>query len=410
MDAASPGSTVKLAAGCFYVNQGIVVQGFNGTLRGTLSDHDEEVLTTLEAVAPFQYSHATGYLEDNPATPIYDDRIQPSVIFFEFPEEEITVRDLIFIANAPAYVVPRPMWGNSNPDLDTTALTQFIGDFGNNVDPTYLNLTFIAGSGDYLGSNVAAAIHSMRGPGCPDCWPRVGNSDLYGIGNAIFKRIRASNIGDYVIVPMWYKNGSIVVEDVVSNIGAAVTVWGAMEMTIKITDVESTDSRRSLELVRISGGKTKIRRLTSLGGVSPAIFMSLAENVDIRNCVLSGANGFYDDERRSNSWRAPISIRRQNRNITFVDNAIVNMIDVPMAVIAMPYEGNTGVVLKNNEYDPDNFPGYAGDYDFDNFPEGYPGGYAIVLGSDDSRVVEPTLQPDQVGNLGVNNTIKLGSM
>jgi hypothetical protein len=67
-----------------------------------------------------------------------------------------------------------------------------------------------------------------------------------------------------------------------------------------------------------------------------------------------------------------------------------------MAVFALPGWGTTGVVLKNNYYDPDNFPG---DPDF-----------AIVLGSDDSWVVEPTLQPNQVEDLGVNNTIKLGGL
>jgi hypothetical protein len=391
MDSAAAGSTVELAAGNFYVNQGIVVVGFNGTLRGTLNDHDEEILTTLEAVAPFEYSHATAYNRDNPGT-LYDDRIMPSVIFFEFPDGKITVKDLIFVANAPAYVEPRPMWGNTNPDLDTTALTQFIGDFGNDVDPTYRNLTFIAGDGDYFGSNVAAAIHTMRGPGCPgpDGCPRVGDASLHGVGNAVFKRIRASNVRDYVIVPMWYKNGTIDVEDVVSDVGTAVTVWGAMEMTVKVTDVESIDSWRSLVLSHIYGGKTQVRRLNSLGGVSPAVFIYNAENIDIRDSVLSGANGF------GAWWRAPVYIRRYNRNITLVDNAFVEMTGVPMAVFALPGWGTTGVVLKNNYYDPDNFPG---DPDF-----------AIVLGSDDSLVVEPSLQPDQVLDEGVNNTIKLGGL
>ncbi|MEE8306899.1 MAG: hypothetical protein V3R81_06510 [Gammaproteobacteria bacterium] len=390
MDSAAAGSTVKLAAGNFYVNQGIVVEGFNGTLRGTLGRNDEEVLTTLEAVAPFLYSHAWGYFPDNLGTPTYDDRIMPSVIFFEFPEREITVRDLIFVANAPAYVDPRPMWGNPNPDWDTTALTHFIGDFGNDVDATYRNLTFIAGVGDYLGSNVAAAIHSMRGPGCSAACARVGEASLHGIGNAVFKHIRASNVSDYVIVPMWYKNGTIDVEDVVSDVGAAVTVWGAMEMTVKVTDVESNDSWRSLVLSNIYGGKTRVRRLNSVGGVSPAVYIYNAENIDIRDSILSGANGFGE------WWRAAVYIRRYNRNITLVDNAFVEMTGVPMAVFALPGWGTTGVFLENNYYDPDNFPG---DPDF-----------AIVLGSDDSRVVEPSLQPDQVLDLGVNNTIKLGGL
>ena len=398
LDSAAAGGTVRLAAGNFYVNQGIVVEGFNGTLRGTLNDQDEEVLTTLEAVAPFQYSHATGYNPNNPRTSLYDDRIMPSVIFFEFPEDEITVRDLIFVANAPAYVEPRPMWGNPNPDLDTTALTQFIADFGNNVDPTYLNLTFIAGVGDYFGLNVAAAIHSMRGPGCLETCPRVGDPNLHGIGNAVFKRIRASNVRDYAIVPMWYKNGRIVVEDVVSDVGSAVTVWGAMEMTVQITDVESNDSRRSLELAHIYSGSTKVRRLTSLGGVNPAVYIRNAENVDIRDSVLYGADGL------GAWWRAPVYIRHGNENITLVNNAIVEMVDVPAAVYVRSWgdlpnaNTNTGVVLKTNYYDPDNFSGT---------PDGP---YAIVLGSDDSQVVEPTLHSNQVENLGVNNTIKLGGL
>ncbi len=395
LETAAAGSTVKLAAGNFYVNQGIVVEGFNGTLRGTLSNHGKEVLTTLEAVAPFEYLHDTDFSPNNPLTPDYDDRIMPSVIFFEFPQEEITVRDLIFIANAPAYVYPpRPMWGD--PSSSTTALTQFIGDFGNDVDPTYRNLTFIAGEGDYWGSNVAAAIHSMRGPRCSEACTRVGNPELHGIGNAIFKHIRASNVRDYVIMPMWYKSGSIKVEDVVSNVGSAVAAWGAIDMKVKITDVESNDSWRSLWLAHIFGGKTTVRHLASLGGVSPAIAIQNAENVDIRDSILLGANGFFGDARPWNWWRAPVYIRNDNHNITLVNNVIAEMTDVPMAVFAFPDWGNTGVVLKNNYYDPDNFPG---DPDF-----------AIILGSDDSRVVEPSLQADQVDDQGSNNTIKVGGM
>ena len=394
MDSAAAGSTVKLAAGNFYVNQGIVVVGFNGTLRGTLSDHDEEVLTTLEAVAPFEYLHATDYNRDNPRT-LYDDRIMPSVIFFEFPERKIAVRDLIFVANAPAYVESRPMWGNTNPDLDTTALTHFIGDFGNDVDATYRNLTFIAGEGDYLGSNVAAAIDTRRGLRRPAGVSRIGDPSLHGIGNAVFKHIRASNVREYVIVPMWYKNGTIDVEDVVSDVGTAVTLWGMMEMTTKITDVESIDSRRSLEIRHIYGGTIKVRRLTSLGGFNPSVRIINAENVDIRDSWLSDANGF------GVYWRAPIYIRSQCQNITLVDNTIVDMTDVPAAVWVRwwddPLVKNTGVLFKGNYFDPDNFPGA-------------PGTYAIILGSDDSRVVEPTLQPNQVLDEGVNNTIKVGGM
>jgi len=396
MDSTAAGGTVRLAAGNFYVNKGIVVVGFNGTLRGTLSDDDEEVLTTLEAVVPnmpdepFQYSHETEYILDNESTSSYNDTIMPSMIFFEFPEGKITVRDLIFIANAPAYVEPRPMWGN--PSSSTSALTHFIGDFGNNVDPTYLNLTFIAGEGDYSGSNVAAAIHSMRGPFCPDPCDRVGDSSLHGIGNAVFKRIRATNVADYVIVPMWYKNGRLTIKDVVSNAGSAVAVYGAIDMKVQIRDVESSDSWRSLWISHIYRGKTKVRSLTSLGGVSPAVFIYNAENIDIRDSILSGANGF------GAWWRAPVYIRRYNRNIMLVDNAFVEMTGVPTAVFALPGWGTTGVVLKNNYYDPDNFPGA---------PDG---AYAIVLGSDDSRVVEPSLQPNQVRDVGVNNTIKLGGL
>jgi hypothetical protein len=320
------------------------------------------------------------------------------MIFFEYPEEQITVRDLIFIANATDYVAPRPMWGNPYPVNDTAALTHFIGDFGNDVDPTYLNLTFIAGLGDYGGSNVAAAIHSMRGPGCSDLCSREGDLALHGTGNAVFKRIRASHVSDYTIVPMWYKEGSIVVEDVVSDSSVAVAVWGAMDMTTTITDVESSDSWRSLSLNHIFRGSTKVRSLTSLRGVSPAVFIYNAENVDIRDSVLSGANGYYDPITMPwNWWRAPVYIRRHNQNITLVDNAFIEMIDVPMAVFALPGWGSSGVVLKNNYYDPDNFPGD-------------PGAYAIVLGSDDSRVVEPSLQSDQVFDQGANNTIKTGEM
>jgi hypothetical protein len=404
MDSASPGGTIKLAAGNFYINQGIVVHGFNGTLRGTVGKGGKDVLTTLEAVVEpidggtFQYSHATNYSPDLPGTSSYDDRIMPSMIFFEYPEEQITVRDLIFIANATDYVTPRPMWGNPYPVNDTAALTHFIGDFGNDVDPTYLNLTFIAGLGDYGGSNVAAAIHSMRGPGCSDLCSREGDLALHGTGNAVFKRIRASHVSDYTIVPMWYKEGSIVVEDVVSDSSVAVAVWGAMDMTTTITDVESSDSWRSLSLNHIFRGSTKVRSLTSLRGVSPAVFIYNAENVDIRDSVLSGANGYYDPITMPwNWWRAPVYIRRHNQNITLVDNAFIEMIDVPMAVFALPGWGSSGVVLKNNYYDPDNFPGD-------------PGAYAIVLGSDDSRVVEPSLQSDQVFDQGANNTIKTGEM
>ena len=345
----------------------------------------------MEAVAPFEFSHRTDYGPDVPLTPDYDDRIMPSVIFLEFPEGQITVRDLIFVANAANYVDSRPMWGNPNPLWSTTALTQFIADFGNDVDPSYLNLTFIAGDGDFWGSNVAAAIHSMRGPGCSTPCARLGNSDLHGVGNAVFKRIRSSHVRDYAIVPMWYKNGSIVVEDVISDFSAAVTVWGAMDMKTTITDVESSDSWRSLSLNYISGGKTRVRGLTSLGGLNPAAFIRSAQNIDIRDSFLWGADG------REDWWRAPIFIAEDNRNITLVNNAIVQMTRVPVgAVIAWSGGNSSGVVLKNNYYDPSNFPGDPG------------GAYAIVLGSHDSRVVEPSLQPNQVVDVGVNNTIKVG--
>jgi len=162
-------------------------------------------------------------------------------------------------------------------------------------------------------------------------------------------------------------------------------------MTIKTADVESTDSWRSVWLAYIYGGETKVRGLTSLGGVSPAVAIQNAENVDIRDSILSGANGLEA------LWRAPVYIRNDNHNIKLVNNTIVDMIDVPMAVWVRPLN-NTGVVLKNNYYDFDNFPG---DPD---------GAYAITLGSDDSTVVEPSLQPNQVLDIGVNNTIKVGEL
>jgi hypothetical protein len=109
MDSLEPGGKVVLAAGHFYINAGIVVEGFNGTLQGSLQGR--RLQTTIEAVAPFSYTHATNYLPYDPQT--YVDPVFPSMLFFEFPENKVEVKDLILQALAPDYVEPRPYWGTT---------------------------------------------------------------------------------------------------------------------------------------------------------------------------------------------------------------------------------------------------------------------------------------------------------
>lgn len=378
MDAASPGSTVKLAAGNFYVNAGIVVEGFNGTLQGTT--RGKNILTTLEAVAPFSYSHATNYFPPREGSPPWDYRVMPSMLFLEFPVAAITVKDLVFQALAPAYVEGRP---------GHTALDHFIADFGNDVDVTYKNLTFIADVGDYGGSNVVFAIHSMRGPACETSCDRRLNPDLHGAGNAVFSQIRSINVADYVLEPMWYRDGLLKIEDISANKGMPVAPWGMINMNIDISGIDSTNGWRALWLGFVSGGKTTVRELTVDGWLCPLIVVTRAENVDIRDSWLSGCNGYGVE------WRNPILVTFNNRNITITNNAIVDVTGIKSAIYVIPNNNNDRIFIRDNAYDPSIF-------------NGPPDPWAVVLGSDNSFVVEPSLMPHQVLDVGDNNSIKLG--
>ena len=368
MESISPGGKVVLAAGHFYINAGIVVEGFNGTLQGSL--RGKKLRTTLEAVAPFSYTHGTNYLPSDP--------VLPSMLFFEFPENKVVVEDLIFQALAPAYVESRPGFAS--------ALVQFIADFGGDVDVTYKNLKLIAGVGDYYGSNVAYGIHSMRGPACDAPCDRTLNSSLHGTGDAIFEGIESSNVVDYTVAPMWYRDGSLKIADITSD--AAVAPWGMINMETDITNVYSEGSWRAIWLVYAPGGNTTIEGLYADGGPCPAIVIRDSENVEIRDSWISGCNGF------GVWWRNPIVIAPDSRNITIVDNAIEGITGARAAIDVFE-SNNTEVVIRDNYYDLSYFTGP-------------PGAWAVSLGSDDSLVIEPSLTPEQVLDLGVNNTLILG--
>lgn len=371
MDSLEPGGKVVLAAGHFYINAGIVVEGFNGTLQGSLQG--KKVQTTLEAVAPFIYTHLTSYLSF-PA--------MPSMLFFEFPENEVEVKDLILQALAPDYVEARSVWG-----ITTTALFHFIADFGGDVDVTYRNLALIAAQGDYFGSNVVFGIHSMRGPACADYCDRIGDPNLHGSGNAVFTGIEASNLFEYTIAPMWYRDGTLKIADISSD--AMLGAYGMINMEIDITNVYSAGSWRAIWLEYVAGGNTRVKGLLADGGLCPAIFVQFAENVDIRDSQISGCNGF------GAWWRNPIYVRRDNRNVTIADNIFTDIHDVPSAIFVRPDFNNTEILIRDNYYDPSYFTGP-------------PGPWAVQLGSDDSLVIEPSLTPGQVLDLGENNTLKLG--
>jgi hypothetical protein len=378
MDSLEPGGKVVLADGHFYINAGIVVEGFDGTLQGSLQGR--RLQTTIEAVAPFSYTHATNYLPFDPQT--YFDPVFPSMLFFEFPENKVEVKDLILQALAPDYVEPRPYWGTT-----TTALIHFIADFGGDVDVTYKNLELIAAQGDYFGSNVAIGIHSMRGPGCDALCDRELDPSLHGSGNAVFTEIALNNVRDYSILPMWYRDGTMKIADISSD--AMVGPYGMINMQTDITNVYSAGSWRTFGLGYAAGGHTTIKGLMADGGWCPAILLINAENVDIRDSGISGCNGF------DAWWRNPILIATGNHNITIADNVFTDIRNVSSAVLVLPGRNNTEILIRDNYYDPSYFTGP-------------PGPWAVQLGSDDSLVIEPSLTPEQVRDLGENNTLILG--
>jgi len=369
METISPGGKVILAAGHFYINAGIVVEGFNGTLQGSLQG--KKLRTTLEAVAPFSYTHGTNYLPFDP--------VLPSMLFFEFPENKVVVEDLIFQALAPAYVEWRPGFAS--------ALVHFIADFGGDVDVTYKNLKLIAGVGNYYGSNVAYGIHSMRGPACDTPCDRRLDPSLHGAGNAVFKEIDASNLVDYTVVPMWYRDSTLKIVDITGD--ATVGVWGMINMETDIKNVYSAGSWRAIWLGYAPGGNTNIKGLYADGGPCPAIVILDSENVDIRDSSISGCNGF------GVPWRNPILIAPNNRNIMIVDNSIDGITGAHAAIGVLESQNNTEVTIRDNHYDLSYFTGP-------------PGAWAVSLGSDDSLVIEPSLTLEQVLDLGVNNTLRLG--
>jgi hypothetical protein len=371
MESLEPGGKVVLADGHFYINAGIVVEGFDGTLEGSVRGN--KLRTTLEAVAPFSYTHGTNYLPFDP--------VMPSMLFFEFPENKVVVKDLIFQALAPAYVEARPFWGTT-----TTALVHFIADFGGDVDVTCKNLELIAAQGDYWGSNVVVGIHSMRGPACDASCDRRFDPSLHGSGNAVFTGIKASNLPDYTISPMWYRDGTLKIADISSD--AMVGAYGMINMKTDITNVYSTGSWRAIWLAYVAGGNTSVKGLLAEGGACPAILVQFAENVDIRDSQISGCNGF------GVWWRNPIYVRNDNRNVTIADNVFTDIHDVPSAIFVRPWN-NTEILIRDNYYDPSYFTGP-------------PGPWAVQLGSDDSLVIEPSLTPDQVLDLGEDNTLILG--
>ena len=369
MDALEPGGKVVLSDGHFYINAGIVVEGFNGTLEG--STRGKKLQTTLEAIAPFSYTHATNYLPFDP--------VLPSVLFFEFPEGELIVKDLIFQALAPAYVEARPYYG--------TALTHFIADFGGDVDVTYKNLKLIAAQGDLAGSNVAFGIHSMRGPACEDPCDRRGNSSLHGTGHAVFTEIETSNLVDYTIAAMWYRDGSLKFSDISGE--APVGVWGSINMDTDVASIHIAASWRAIWLGWVFGGHTRVSSVLAEDGVCPAILFEVTENVELRDSQVSGCNGF------GAWWRNPIFLPFFNRNISIVDNVIDGVTGTGAAIGILESRNNAEIVIRDNYYDPSYFTGP-------------PGAWAVYLGSDDSLVVEPSLTPEQVLDLGENNTLKLG--
>ena len=373
MDSLEPGGKVVLADGHFYINAGIVVEGFNGTLEGSVRGN--KLQTTLEAVAPFSFSHGTNYVPWNP--------VFPSMLFFEFPNGEVKVKDLIFQALAPAYVEARWVYG-----INTTALMHFIADFGGDVDVTYQNLELIAAQGDYyFDTNVVMGLHSMRGPTCAMPCIRNGDSSLHGAGHAVFKGIEASNIGDYTLAAMWYRDGTLKIEDISSD--SSVAPWGLINMETHIANVYSAGSWNTIWMGYAEGGNTTVRGLLADGGWCPAIFIRNSENVDIRDSQISGCDGF------GAPWRSSVYVRNDNRNVTIADNVFTDIRGVPAAIWVRPNLNNTEITIRDNYYDPSVFTGP-------------PGPWAVNLGGDDSLVVEESLTPEQVLDVGENNILILG--
>jgi hypothetical protein len=204
--------------------------------------------------------------------------------------------------------------------------------------------------------------------------------------DTVFEEIESSNLVEYAITPMWYRDGTLKIADISSD--AVVVPWGMINMETDITNVYSAGSWRAIWLGWVIGGGTTVTGVLTDGGRCPAIAVQVVENVDIRDAQISGCNGF-------GWWRNPIYVRNDNRNVTIADNIFTNIHDAPSAVLVRPFMNNTEILIRDNYYDPSYFTGQ-------------PGAWAVQLGSDDSLVIEPSLTPEQVLELGENNTLILG--
>lgn len=181
------GGTVELEEGCYYVSRPIVVEEFNGVLKG--DDMDETVITAVrKSSAP---GDGFGFTTKNPpGWPL------PMMFSFPNPTGKLVIKDLSLQVLDPA---PADLYTDQYGD-DSHALHVFILTFKGNCITMVKNVKLKGADGDFREKNMKYAIVRALGE-----------------GNINIRNCEFENIGGECNAVFWMKNSFISITNCISN-------------------------------------------------------------------------------------------------------------------------------------------------------------------------------------------------
>jgi parallel beta-helix repeat protein len=181
----SPGGTVELSTGHFYVSRSISIDGFAGSIMGAGKED-----TIIDAV---RQGPMLGFGFQRVAVPFYtvvgwENPVIPVVFVFSFPSSDVQIADITFQVLDPNPVDP---WDFDFYGVTTTALFSFVEVIGGSFNAHISNVKMLGSDGDFNGKNLLYGVDIWGGPS----YSVVGGSGDHVIEYSHFESMAGGSIG-----------------------------------------------------------------------------------------------------------------------------------------------------------------------------------------------------------------------
>jgi hypothetical protein len=324
-----PGDTIELTTGDFFLSRTVLVEGFNGTVKGSGKNE-----TLVDAVREFQASGGGFGFAYDPYWQEPGYAMNASHFRFTFPES-VTVKELTLQVTDPSPCDPVDYEGT------ITGLVGFALEIVGSTPAVVpeirlLNVRIQGAAGDADGRNLPWGMFVALGESL--------NSDIQGQGNVLIESSDVNHAAWRGIVLGALTNGStgVVRDCTIEKSGQGIRVFRVDSSRLEISQNSILDvDWLPLFLYALSGAE--IRDNTISGGTHM--------QAQLRGCssVMITDNTFRNLTSPGNWWNVPIFLRDGNQNCAVSGNEFIGLQGAGGAITLMGL-GNNSNIISGNRY------------------------------------------------------------